>query len=128
MAEARTGSTPNPRRKNDGAEFTPEDLIDWVEGLAAVLESVDRAQNQYWCSQWWNHPEAVDRFKGMYDQWLEAQAHGGMSSWWVDHFDRHALVLFAKRGPFGECGSTSHVEKSARRTLATEQPPAGWQF
>lgn len=127
MADALTGSSPNPRQESDRAEFTPGDLVDWVEGLAAVLESVDRAQNQYWCSQWWKHPEAVDRLRGMYDQWLEAQAHGGMSSWWVDHFDRHALVLFAKRGPFGECG-TSHVEKTARRTLAAESPPSDWNW
>jgi hypothetical protein len=74
--------------------LTPEELVDWVEGLVAMLESVDRSQNQYWCVQWWNHPEAVDRLRGLYEQWLEAQANGGMSSWWIDHFDRHATVLF----------------------------------
>ena len=52
-----------PNGYNDGGEdfvFTPEELVDWVEGLVAMLESVDRSQNQYWCAQWWNHPEAVD--------------------------------------------------------------------
>lgn len=105
--------------------FTPEDLVDWVESLAAMLESVDRSQNQYWCARWWNHPEAVDRFRGLYEQWLEAQTNGGMSSWWIDHFDRHATVLFSKRGPFGECGTT-HVARTARRVLAVEQPTPGW--
>lgn len=47
-----------------------------MESLAALLESVDRSQNQHWFSQWWNHPEAVDRFRGLYEQWLEAQANG----------------------------------------------------
>ncbi|MHA7287677.1 DUF4913 domain-containing protein [Arthrobacter sp. MDT3-44] len=119
-----------PNGYDDGGEdfaFTPEELVDWVEGLVAMLESVDRSQNQYWCSQWWNHPEAVDRFRGLYEQWLEAQANGGMSSWWIDHFDRHATVLFARRGPFGECG-TSHTKKTARRILATEQPPTAWAW
>jgi hypothetical protein len=40
-----------------------------------MLESVDRSQNQSWCSQWWNHTEAVDRFRGLYEQWLEAQVN-----------------------------------------------------
>ncbi|MHA7192033.1 DUF4913 domain-containing protein [Arthrobacter sp. MDT2-16] len=122
--------TTEPNGYGDEAEdftFTPEDLVDWVEGLAALLESVDRSQSQYWCSQWWNHPEAVDRFRGLYEQWLEAQANGGMSSWWIDHFDRHSTTLFAKRGPFGECGTT-HVGKTARRILVTEQPPPGWEW
>ncbi|WP_461171117.1 DUF4913 domain-containing protein [Arthrobacter sp. Z1-15] len=62
--------------------------------------------------------------RGLYEQWLEAQASGRMSSWWIDHYDRHATVLFAKRGPFDECGTT-HVGMTARRVLATEQPPVG---
>ena len=105
--------------------FTPDELVDWVEGLVSLLESVDKSSNQFWCSQWWNHSEAVERFKALYEHWLDAQASGGMSSWWVDHFDRHAAVLFAKRGPFGECG-TSHSEKTTRRILAAERPPADW--
>lgn len=113
--------------EDEGFAFTPEELVDWVESLVAMLESVDRSQNQYWCAQWWNHPEAVDRFRALYEQWLDAQANGVMSSWWIDHLDRHATVLFAKRGPFGECG-TNHVEKTARRILVTEQPPPGWAW
>lgn len=114
----------------DGREqdtFTPADLVDWVERLASLLESVDKSQNLFWCSQWWNHPEAVDRLKALYEHWLDTQASGGMSSWWVDHFDRHAVILFSKRGPFGECG-TKHVGKGVRRVLATEQPPANWSW
>lgn len=123
ITQGSTASAPEPEQ----AVLTPEDLVDWVEGLASILESVDKAQNQFWCSQWWNHPEAVERLRALYEHWLDAQSSGGMSSWWVDHFDRHAIVLFSKRGPFGECG-TKHVERTVRRTLATEQPPAGWTW
>lgn len=117
---------PNGYRGEDFV-FTPEELVDWVEGLVAMLESVDRSQNQYWCAQWWNHSEAVDRLRGLYEQWLEAQAEGGMSSWWIDHYDRQATILFAKRGPFGECGTT-HARKTARRILTTQRPPDGWKW
>lgn len=108
-------------------EFTPEDLVDWVEHLVATLESVDKSVGMSWCPQWWNHPEAVERFRALFEKWAEAQKDGGMSSWWIDHFDRHAVVLFAKRGPFGECG-TKHVDKGMRRTLVTEQPPTDWSW
>lgn len=93
--------------------------------VATMLESVDRSQNQYWCFQWWNHSEAVDRLRALYEQLLEAQVNGGMSSWWIDHFDRHTTVLSAKRGLFGECGTT-HMDKTSRRILVLEQPPFGW--
>ena len=122
---AADGTEPNGQNGGEDFAFTPEELVDWVEVLVGMLESVDRSQNQYWCSQWWNHPEAVDRLRALYEQWLEAQANGGMSSWWIDHFDRHATVLFAKRGPFGECG-TAHVKRTARRILSAEQPASTW--
>ena len=108
-------------------EPTQEEFVTWVEGMVSRLESVDRSANMHWCPQWWAHTEAVDRFKSLYEEWLACQAGGGMSAWWTNHFDRHAAVLFTKRGPFGECG-TSHVEKSFRRTLACEQPPTDWSW
>jgi hypothetical protein len=111
----------------DPQAITQTDLVEWVEHIVSRLESVDRSGGQHWCSQWWNHSEAVDRLRALYERWLEAQADGAMSSWWVDHFDSHATILFAKRGPFGECG-TLHTEKTSRRILATERPPEGWTW
>jgi hypothetical protein len=127
LPDAVTGTEPNGHNGGEESAFTPEELVDWVEGLVAMLESVDRSQNQYWWSQWWAHPEAVDRLRGLYEHWLDARTNGGMSSWWMDHFDRHATVLFAERGPFGECG-TAHVARTALRILATEHPPHGWSW
>ena len=112
---------------DDDFTFTPEELVDWVEGLVSILESVDKSTGMAWCSQWWAHPEAVERFRALMEKWLEVQKKGGISSWWTDHFDRHAAVLFAKRGPFGECG-TKHAEKGLRRILTTEHPPSDWSW
>lgn len=106
---------------------TQEEFVEWVERLMARVESVDMDQAMRWCPQWWAHTEAVDRFRALYEEWIGCQANGGMSSWWTNHFDRHAAVLFTKRGPFGDCG-TSHVEKGFRRTLACEHPPTGWSW
>ncbi|WP_082177219.1 DUF4913 domain-containing protein [Arthrobacter sp. RIT-PI-e] len=124
MSEHLTAATESGE---DLEAVTPADLVEWVSYLVSRVESVDRSSGQHWCSQWWNHPEAIDRFRALHERWLEAQADGGMSSWWVDHFDRHASVLFSKRGPFGECGTT-HVVSTTRRILATEQPPNGWSW
>lgn len=107
--------------------ITPADLVAWLEEFISEVESVDRSSGQHWCSQWWNHPEAVSRFRALHEKWLEAQEEGGMSGWWVDHFDSHAAVLFAKRGPFGECGTT-HQPKTSRRVLACEAPPTDWSW
>lgn len=85
--------------QTDENTLSMEDFIEWVEDTMADVESVDRSANMHWCSQWWAHPEAIKRLKALYEEWLARQAGGGMSSWWVDHFDRHAAVLFAKNGP-----------------------------
>lgn len=45
----------------DDFTFTPEEPVDWVEGLVSMVESVDKSTGMSWCSQWWNHPEAVER-------------------------------------------------------------------
>ena len=106
---------------------TVEEFIEWVQATMADVESVDRSANMHWCSQWWAHPEAVKRLRALHEEWLIRLADGGMSSWWVDHFDAHAKVLFARNGPFGEC-STSHTERGMRRTLTCEQPPTDWSW
>lgn len=106
---------------------TQDEFIEWVGDLITRVESVDLSANMHWCSQWWEHPEAVARLSALHVQFLICLAEGALSSWWVDHFDRHAAVLFAKRGPFGECG-LSHTERGARRALGCEQPPVGWSW
>ncbi len=106
---------------------TQREFVTWVEEFVSRLESVDRSSNRHWCPQWWAHTEAVDRLSALHTQWLMASEENSLSSWWVDHFDRHASILFSPHGPFGGCG-TKHVEKGIRRTLATEQPPAEWTW
>ena len=129
MTESDGSAVPSEKGSEESEEFafTPDELVDWVERLFAMIESVDRSQGASWCPQWWNHPEAIDRSKSLYDRWLQADKDQAMSSWWVDHFDRHAAVLFAKRGPFGGCG-TKHVPKTERKILTTELPPAEWSW
>lgn len=121
------GKTTKRAGKSKKKVITPEDLIEWVEMIVSRLESVDHYQGQFWCPQWWEHTEAVDRFRALFERWLDAQANDGMSSWWVDHYDRHAPILFAKTGPFGDCAD-GHEPKAKRRMLACEMPDPDWAW
>ncbi|PZP28127.1 MAG: DUF4913 domain-containing protein [Kocuria rhizophila] len=104
-----------------------KDFVEWVEVTVQNLESVTLDENMHWCSKWWDHPEAVDRLFALYMHQLACapsseDPFGAMSSWWVDHWDRHATTLFAKSGPFGEC-RRAHQK---RDPIPTEYPPNEW--
>jgi hypothetical protein len=80
-----------------------------------------------WCPQWWDHPEAVQRIEAMWRAWevLRLNAGTGMSTWWVDHADRHlALLCNPDIGPFGHC-HTTHGRDIA--PLTTTQVPEDYQ-
>lgn len=132
-----SGETENPvaTASSEGEETTnPEEevsardaLISWVEDTLARIESPS-SKDRTWCPQWWDHPEAVDRFSALHRQYVECLADGSLSSWWVDHWDRHAPQLFAREGVFEQCRATGHKMESERaRLLPTEMPPADWQ-
>lgn len=102
-------------------------LVSWVESTLARIESLS-TKELAWCPQWWDHPEAVDRFSALHRQYVECLAEGSLSSWWVDHWDRHAPQLFARDGIFEQCRAAGHKTNSERtRLLSTEMPPADWE-
>lgn len=121
-----------PEEANDGAGApgpTRDEFVAWVEATIATIESVNQDQNMHWCPQWWRHPEAVDRFRALHRHQLaclpsEDDPHGALSSWWVDHWDRHAVVLFSKSGPFGQCRSGHENQPQ----LAVKSPPDDWEL
>ena len=111
-----------------GAEPTTEEFIEWVEATVSGIESFNPNANMHWCPQWWQHPEAVGRLQALHRQRLacaptEEEPYGTDSTWWVDHWDRHAAVLFAKDGPFGECRG-GHTDK---QRLSIAPVPEGWE-
>jgi len=96
-----------------GGEEAPVDVrqlfLDW---LAAHLEVVEVVGNKPtpWCVQWWLHPEVVARFKALWHASMQAEASlmdgdaGAVSSWWINHWDRHVGIIFDKtNGPFRDC-------------------------
>ena len=80
----------------------PPEVVAWVDKLTQYLESQVREESM-WCPQWQEHPEAVWRFTALHREFEIAFQDDTVSSWWVNHFDRHAPLLFGKTGIFEAC-------------------------
>jgi hypothetical protein len=93
--------------------FVPEgptaaflDAVEWFEGWLAPIVRRPLKAGTYWCGQWQDHAEALERAKALWEAWEAARAEGGnaMSYWWTVHFDAHWAVLAdSVGGPFSAC-------------------------
>ena len=75
-----------------------------------------------WCARWWEHKSVVGRLTAAWYAWENAHAAGGaaMSSWILEHGDRHFDRIMAADGTFERC-KTGHSERM--REYATETAP-----
>lgn len=80
-------------------------------------------ENISWCKQWWLHTSVVARLVAAWYTWEDAYAAGGgaMSSWILEHGDRHFERIMADGGPFEKC-KTEHTEGMGE--YPTEPAPA----
>ena len=87
------------------------DLVAWVRDVLApgISRDLNTRGQLVWCTQWFEHPEAVARLWAMalaYSTLVEAEdaAADGASTWWLQHADPHLAVLMNKdTGPFSQC-------------------------
>lgn len=102
LARARvTPAEPVPDDAGMPPGAAPE-VVAWVDRLTRHLES-QVGDDSMWCPQWQEHPEAVWRFTALHREFEIAFQDDTMSSWWVNHFDRHAPALFGVDGIFRSC-------------------------
>ena len=87
-------------------------FLDWLTAHLRTVEVVGTKPTP-WCTEWWLHPEVVARFTALWHASMQASASvqdgdaGATSSWWINHWDRHAAVIFDKsNGPFRDCDTT----------------------
>lgn len=88
-----------------------EDLVAWVREVLApgITRDMNPRGQLRWCTQWFEHPEAVARLWAMaaaYSVLVDAEdaAADGASTWWLQHADPHLAVLMNKdTGPFSQC-------------------------
>lgn len=68
-----------------------------------------------WCRQWWNHESVMMRLIALWQAYEVAYAEGGgaVSTWMLDHADRHFDRIMAEGGPLSECRS-DHGNKMTR--------------
>lgn len=111
VADNNVAAMPRP----DGREEPPvPDFGQWIHATLAIIE-YPATQNGAFCPEWWNHPEAVARFRALYQEYLVAAEKGGISDWWVHHWDLHARALFdPQTGVFRDC-SAGHRPAESRR-------------
>ena len=82
------------------------DVVEWFEGWLAPVVRRPLKAGTYWCGQWQEHAEAVERTSALWEVWEAARAEGGnaMSYWWTVHFDAHwAALADSAGGPFSAC-------------------------
>lgn len=140
-AASRVRASQSPRDEATPPESsgTPQldDLfVDWVIEHCSIVEYVWSEKRAAWCPEWWKHPEAVERLWVLWLARTQAYANdddlGAASSWWLQHWDRHAPILFdARLGPFRHCdrqlGHRHEQDGDETPPVAAERPPLGWQ-
>lgn len=105
-----TIDAPAPAQLPPGAAA---EVVAWVEKLTSYLESPARAES-LWCPSWQEHPEAVWRFTALHSEFVVATQDGTLSSWWVNHFDRHTPALFGPTGIFQACENEHVADRPMR--------------
>lgn len=77
-----------------------------------------------WCSQWWNHESVMMRMIALWQGYEVAYADGGgaVSTWILDHADRHFDRIMAAGGPLSKC-KTDHGSQMVR--YPTDPLPEG---
>lgn len=81
-----------------------------------------------WCPMWWVHKSVLGRVAASWYAWEDSYASGGgaMSSWILEHADRHFDRIMAEDGPFRRCkgGHNKVLEKYPTiEPLAPEDDP-----
>lgn len=94
---------PNPAR------FYPT-LEMWVSKWFVHAFAAHPGPNRRWCSQWWDHPEAIYRLEDLWRSWetLRLNKNLGMSTWLREHLDPQRDRLMSDNGPFMSCDVGQH--------------------
>ena len=125
-----TTQTPQTGPDSDGGEAPqPQPVYDsveaWVTGQFLPMYRRPLGGEYRWCSQWWQHAEAITRLTALWHSWeaLRLEPGTGMAIWLREHLDHQLTVLLGRGGPFAQCSEDEHIEP---REARTEDAPPGW--
>ncbi|MEV0289556.1 DUF4913 domain-containing protein [Kribbella sp. NPDC050820] len=102
-----------------------EKLPDFVDQFPTKAYRRETAAKATWCTDWWNHPEAVLRLSALWRSWeaLRHEPGTGMSVWWRDHADHQVTRLLATDGAFKGCTRDQHQQDGKLEPLPWATPP-----
>ena len=95
-------------KHRDVYEFFERTYSPYYELADARISALNREKPvTSWCDQWWVHRCVVARLVAAWYAWEDAFAAGGgaMSSWILEHADRHYEKIMSDEGPFRKCKS-----------------------
>lgn len=98
-------------------------LEDWVREVFIYVASRQIGSTWRWCSQWWNHVEAIGRLTVLWHGWEAARVKPeALPGWWM-MFDHHTRNLFDPTCTFADC---TQDECAVQKPLRYVDPPQGW--
>jgi predicted DNA-binding transcriptional regulator AlpA len=91
-------------------EKTYSAYYELYDGRLAVLQQNGKPV-MVWCQHWWLHKSVLGRVTAAWYAWEDSFTSGGgaMSSWILEHADRHFDRIMAEDGPFRKC-KTEHTD------------------
>ena len=89
----------------------------WVHHLLVPVYCREITSGAPWCSRWWEHPEAVAQFYGLWMAWQELTSpkYGmtGPAMWQRDYLGHAMNAIRDPSGVFAGCKPGSHRPKEA---------------
>ena len=93
----------------------PPELVEWVEGTFQdyLTGTVGLVKSGRWCSRWTEHPDAVHRLAGIYDEWtlmrLRIKGAPSLHTFYREILDYHIPQLTSREdGVFQRCDGAGH--------------------
>jgi hypothetical protein len=122
-----TGETPGPAvaEAEDVENHFPNVYVFVQDFLVKVqARPVRDGLALHWCSQWWDHPEAVSRLEALWKAFevLRRDPGTGATTWWRDYADPTMAALADAAGTFAKCSDTSHAVPADLPMV----PPSAW--
>jgi len=104
---AAAGLAPTDDQPTEPAPFDFATLYAWVHIHVATIterkisKSSESGIGVRWCTQWYEHDEAIARLEALRRTWEEhvAQPGAAMSNWYIHHYDPHLGALTPPRRP-----------------------------
>ncbi|MFF0516489.1 DUF4913 domain-containing protein [Streptomyces sp. NPDC004250] len=89
----------------------------WVHHVLLPVYGNEVTSSSPWCSEWWEHPEAVAKLHGLWLAWGDLTGPGsdltGPAVWHRDHLSPTMSSIRDPQGPFAGCKPGTHRQRES---------------